>query len=98
MTQPYQPHGWRRRVQRFEPGPLPTARQVEVLALLASGLSNKMAATRLGISENTVKNHLTDLYARMEVNGATDAIALGILRKYILAREPDSYYVDRENY
>jgi DNA-binding NarL/FixJ family response regulator len=40
-----------------------------VLALVASGLSNKQIARRLGIVEATVKTHLTNIFTRI---GATD--------------------------
>jgi DNA-binding NarL/FixJ family response regulator len=44
-------------------------REREVLALVASGLSNKQIARRLGIVEATVKTHLTNIFTRI---GATD--------------------------
>ena len=50
-----------------------TAREREVLALLASGLANKQIAQRLGISEKTVKAHLTSVFARLEVTDRTQA-------------------------
>jgi DNA-binding NarL/FixJ family response regulator len=44
-----------------------------VLALLASGLANKQIARRLGISEKTVKGHLTNLFQRIGVSDRTQA-------------------------
>ena len=50
-----------------------TAREHEVLALVIAGLSNKQIARRLGISEKTVKGHLTNLFQRIGVTDRTQA-------------------------
>jgi DNA-binding NarL/FixJ family response regulator len=50
-----------------------TAREREVLALIAAGLPNKLIARRLEISEKTVKAHLTSVYRRIEVTTRTEA-------------------------
>jgi DNA-binding NarL/FixJ family response regulator len=50
-----------------------TDRERQVLALLASGLANKQIARRLGISEKTVKGHLTNLFQRIGVSDRTQA-------------------------
>ncbi|NYV78663.1 response regulator transcription factor, partial [Streptomyces sp. UH6] len=47
---------------------LPSAREREVLALVARGTSNREIARELFISEATVKTHLTHLYAKLGVN------------------------------
>lgn len=52
-----------------------TAREYEVLALLAEGCANKEIARRLEVSPNTVKTHLGRLYAKLEVERRTRAIA-----------------------
>lgn len=49
-------------------------REVEVLTLLADGLSNRRIAARLFVSENTVKTHLRHLYEKMEVSSRTQAV------------------------
>lgn len=51
-----------------------TRRQVEVLALVASGLPNRQIALRLGIGENTVKVHLTDIFHKLNVESRGQAI------------------------
>jgi DNA-binding CsgD family transcriptional regulator len=51
-----------------------TARECELLALLASGQSNKELARTLRISPNTVKTHLARLYEKLEVRKRVQAI------------------------
>ncbi len=51
-----------------------TARECELMALLASGQSNKELARTLGISPNTVKTHLARLYEKLEVQKRVQAI------------------------
>ena len=59
--------------------PAPTSdlsqREREVLALLAQGLSNKELARALSVSENTVKTHLANLYAKLGARRRTEALA-----------------------
>lgn len=50
-----------------------TAREREVLRLVVDGLANKQIARRLGISEKTVKGHLTNLFQRIGVADRTQA-------------------------
>jgi DNA-binding NarL/FixJ family response regulator len=54
-------------------GPQLSAREEEVLALLAQGLPNKLIARRLEISERTVKGHLTRIFERIGVTDRTQA-------------------------
>ena len=63
-----------------------TAREREVLTLVVEGLANKQIARRLGISEKTVKGHLTNLFQRIGVADRTQA-ALWAERNGIL-RDP----------
>jgi DNA-binding NarL/FixJ family response regulator len=51
-----------------------SAREVEVLALIADGHSNKVIARRLAISPNTVKTHMARLYEKLDVASRTQAI------------------------
>lgn len=55
-----------------------TAREKEVLQLMAQGLANKQIALALGISEHTVKFHLSSLYAKLGVSSRTEAVRRGI--------------------
>lgn len=50
-----------------------SAREEEVLRLVASGLANKLIARRLGITERTVKAHLTNIFASLGVTDRTQA-------------------------
>lgn len=54
-----------------------SAREREVLALVARGTSNKEIARELFISEATVKTHLTHVYAKLGVNDRAAAVAAG---------------------
>jgi DNA-binding CsgD family transcriptional regulator len=51
-----------------------TARELEVLALLAEGASNKEIARRLGISVHTAKFHVGQLLDKLDATGRTDAV------------------------
>lgn len=61
-----------------------TPREGEVLALLAQGQSNKAIAKRLGVSPETVKDHLTGIYRKLEVRDRLSAVreaqSLGLLQ------------------
>jgi DNA-binding NarL/FixJ family response regulator len=54
-----------------------TAREREVLGLLGQGLSNKMIARDLQISEHTVKFHVSSIYAKLGAASRTEAVGLG---------------------
>ncbi len=59
------------------PQPL-SARELEVLGLLAAGLGNKTIAGRLGISEHTVKSHVTSLFGKLSVSSRAEAVAVAV--------------------
>lgn len=56
------------------PRPVLTPRELEVLGLLARGLSNKLIARRLDVSLATVKTHLHHLYHKLQVSSRTQAV------------------------
>jgi DNA-binding NarL/FixJ family response regulator len=55
-------------------------RELEVLALVASGATNRAAAAQLFISQATVKTHLLHIYAKLGVNDRAAAVAEGFNR------------------
>lgn len=58
-------------------GPL-TDRESEVLGLLSKGLANKQIAIELGISEHTVKFHVSSIYQKLNVTNRTEAVRAGL--------------------
>jgi len=77
------------------PGPLPrpsidgddiedlTARELEVLGLLAEGIPNKAIARRLGISDHTVKFHVGSVLGKLGASSRTEAVRIGARRGLI---------------
>jgi DNA-binding CsgD family transcriptional regulator len=55
-----------------------TPREIQVLTLLAEGVSNKSIALRLGISVHTVKFHVASLLDKFEAIGRTDAVTQAV--------------------
>ena len=55
-----------------------TRRELEVLALMAEGASNKGIARRLGISVHTAKFHVGSLLDKLDATGRTDAVAQAV--------------------
>ncbi len=60
-----------------------TARELEVLQLVSQGLPNKLIARRLGISEHTVKFHVSSTYAKLGAASRTEAVSLAARRGLI---------------
>lgn len=61
-------------------GPALTPRELEVLALVGHGQSNKGIARRLGISAHTVKYHLEAVFAKLGARTRAEAVSLGLRR------------------
>lgn len=66
------------------PGEALTAREREVLQLMAQGLPNKVIAARLNISLHTVKFHVASILAKLGATSRTEAVTLGARRGHIL--------------
>jgi NarL family two-component system response regulator YdfI len=66
-----------------EPSEEITSRETEVLRMLAEGLINKEIAARLGISEHTVKFHISSILDKLDASTRTEAVTLGIRRGLI---------------
>ena len=57
-----------------------TARELEILHLVAGGLSNLEIATALGIAEGTVKTHIKSILAKLEARDRSQAMVIGMKR------------------
>jgi DNA-binding NarL/FixJ family response regulator len=66
---------WLMRTDAAQDAATPTARELEILAQVAQGLTNAQIARRLRVSDNTVKFHLQNLYLRLGVRNRTEATA-----------------------
>ncbi|MEE1756658.1 response regulator transcription factor [Streptomyces sp. SP18CS02] len=77
---------------RSRPGPEPepeperevlSRRELEVIALVATGLSNRRTATQLGLTEGTVKRHMRNIFSKLgatsRVDAANKAVAAGLI-------------------
>ncbi len=60
-----------------------TARELEVLQLLAQGLNNNAIAETLSISDRTVQAHLTNIFAKMHVSSRLEAVLTAIRRGWL---------------
>jgi two-component system, NarL family, response regulator YdfI len=61
-----------------------TARELEVLAMLAEGLPNREIADRLGVSEHTIKFHISSILEKLGATTRTEAVTLGLRMGLIL--------------
>ncbi|MBO8126933.1 MAG: response regulator transcription factor [Firmicutes bacterium] len=66
-----------------EPGAKLTPRELEILQCLAEGKSNREIADDLCISEKTVKNHLSNLFRKLDVSDRTQAVLYGLKHKLV---------------
>jgi len=60
-----------------------TKKEVKILKLVASGNTNKEIASKLFISEKTVKNHLNHIYRKLGAKNRAQAVVEGLKREYI---------------
>jgi DNA-binding NarL/FixJ family response regulator len=60
-----------------------TAREIEVLRLIAAGDANKLIADRLSITEDTVKTHVGKILSKIGANDRTHAVSIGLKRGII---------------
>jgi PAS domain S-box-containing protein len=77
---------------RLKPDPRLTPRQLEILELIASGLSTMDVATQLTLSPETVRNHLRNAFRELRAHNRVEAIAtaqrLGLLSASVLGPQP----------
>ena len=58
-------------------------RETEVLKLIAKGHSNKEIGTKIGVTEGTVKLHMTNIFSKLEVSARTEALVVAVQRGII---------------
>ena len=61
-----------------------TPREIEVLRMMADGLGNKEIASRLRISDHTVKFHISSMFAKLGASSRTEAVTIGIRQGLIM--------------
>ncbi len=61
-----------------------TPRETEVLRMMTAGLSNREIASALGISEHTVKFHITSIFGKLGTSSRTEAVTEGLRRGLVL--------------
>ena len=76
VLQQFQELSWRSEAEAFM-SPL-TPRESEILNYIAQGYLNKQIATKLGISEQTIKNHVTSILRKLNANARTEAVVIAI--------------------
>lgn len=65
------------------PGPVLTTRELEVLRLVAKGMSNREVAEKLYISENTVKNHVRNILEKLHLHNRMEAVIYAVKERLL---------------
>jgi DNA-binding NarL/FixJ family response regulator len=73
---------------------VPSKREMGILLLAARGMSNRQIASRLKISEATVKRHLANLYPKMEVNSRGEAVRKALENEWFTIREIEAAAIE----
>ena len=60
-----------------------TNREVEILNYVAQGYANKQIAAEISISEQTIKNHITSIMAKLNANARTQAVVIAVKKGLI---------------
>lgn len=66
-----------------KPGEAPTTREIQVVKMLAQGLSNRTIGTELRLSEYTIKQHLARISAKLAVSGRGAIVAAAYEREWL---------------
>lgn len=69
--------------------PVLTARELEVLKLVARGLSNREVAEGLFISENTVKNHVRNILEKLHLHSRMEAVMYAVRKRLLDPHHPE---------
>jgi two-component system response regulator DegU len=64
-----------------------THREIQILSCIASGNTNKHVAQKLGISEQTIKNHVSAILRKLNANDRAHAVALAIRNQWVTVDE-----------
>jgi len=75
-------HPWGMETEAFTPPPI-TPREIEILSYIACGDTNKQIAYKFGISEQTIKNHMTSILRKLDANDRTQAVVLAMRSGWI---------------
>jgi DNA-binding NarL/FixJ family response regulator len=76
------------RMAEGERGDELSVRELEVLRLLVAGASTKALAAQLGLSENTVKTHISRIFAKLGVQSRAEAVAVALQRGLVSINRP----------
>ncbi len=60
-----------------------TPREIEILDYVARGMMNKQIAVKLGISEQTIKNHVTSILRKLKANARAEAVEMAVRQGWI---------------
>jgi DNA-binding NarL/FixJ family response regulator len=72
------------------PTPVLTTRELEVLRLVAKGMSNKEVAEELFISENTVKNHVRNILEKLHLHSRMEAVMYAVRKRLLDPHHTDT--------
>jgi len=64
-----------------------TTREIQILSYIANGNTNKQVAHVLGISEQTIKNHISAILRKLNANDRAHAVALAVRNQWVLVDE-----------
>jgi DNA-binding NarL/FixJ family response regulator len=77
------PHAVAARLSEFPERSELTEREIEILQLVARGLSNRAVARAIGRADETIKVHLKNIFAKLNVSDRTEAVTVGLTRGLI---------------
>ncbi|MFC1950270.1 response regulator transcription factor [Chloroflexota bacterium] len=77
------------KIKALTPSPL-TPRETEILEHIASGYISKQIANKLAISEQTIKNHMSSILRKLDVNDRTQAVVLSMHNGWISSQVRES--------
>ena len=67
-----------------------TSREIDIISLMAQGCANKQIASKLNVSEQTIKNHITSILSKLDANARTEAVVKAIRKGLItITKEGD---------